>query len=190
MDAEWLWRLSTNASTDELPLDELARRTLGLMNQPGSRVKAWIRRALANSVYDDRPRPARDRPPPLPVQLLTCPQCGVLCKGLRGLRLHAAKQHELRSPWSLFVHDTHCIACLKLFHCRNRVLGHIKNSPRCARAIADADIEPPSADVVQVLAQLDCVNRKAVHNMSSIMPAMRRPCTQMLGPLPAWAADR
>ena len=128
-DAEWLWLSTTNASPGVESLDAAARRTIEALAQPGPRAKSLIRRALPNSVYDPRPQPARDRPPPLPVQLMPCPQCGAPCKGMRGLRLHAAKQHALRSPWSLFVHDNHCIACLKLFHCRTRVMGHVK---KCA----------------------------------------------------------
>ena len=186
-DAKWLWLSTTNASIGTESRDDAARRTIEALAQPGPRAKSLIRRALANSVLDERPRPARDRPPPLPVQLLPCPQCGTPCRGMRGLRLHAAKQHALRSPWSLFVHDNRCIACLKLFHCRNRVMGHVKNSPRCAKAIAEADVEPPSEQVVQALADQDCLNRKAVQSVSTIMPAMRRPCTQLQGPLPAWA---
>ena len=87
----------------------------------------------------------------------------------------------------MLVPDNHCIACLKLVHCRTRVLCHIRNAPHCARAIAEADLDPPADDLVQALADEEIKARKALSRASAIMPALRRPHMQAYGPLPEWA---
>ena len=89
----------------------------------------------------------------------------------------------------MFVHDNHCIACLKLFHCRTRVMCHIRNAPQCARAIAEADLDPLADDLVQALADEEIKARKALFRASAITPALRRPFLQAYGPLPYWAAS-
>ena len=88
----------------------------------------------------------------------------------------------------MFAHVDYCIACLRLFHCRTRVINHVRGSARCARAIADAEIAPPSDELVQGLAVQEMQDRKALSSASSIIPALRRPCIQLQGPLPEWAA--
>ena len=88
----------------------------------------------------------------------------------------------------MFAHADYCIACLTLFHCRARVTNHARGSARCARAIADAEIAPPCAELVQALAVQEMQDRKALSSASSIIPALKRPCVQLQGPLPQWAA--
>ena len=95
--------------------------------------------------------------------------------------------HGLRSPWSMFAHADFCIVCLRLFHCRTRVINHVRGSARCARAIADAEIAPPCDELVRTLAVQDSQDRKALCSVSSIIPALKRPCIQLQGPLPYWA---
>ena len=88
----------------------------------------------------------------------------------------------------MFANADFCIACFKLFHCRTRVINNVRGSARCARAIADAAIEPPSDELVQSLAVQEMQDRKALSSASSIIPALKRPCIQLQGPLPYWAA--
>ena len=88
----------------------------------------------------------------------------------------------------MFAHADFCIACLRHFHCRTRVINQVRGSARCARAIADAAIMPPSDELVQSLDAQEMQDRKALSSASSIIPALKRPCVQVQGPLPCWAA--
>ena len=77
----------------------------------------------------------------------------------------------------MFAHADYCTACLKPFHCRTRVINHARGSARCARAIADAEIAPPSDELVQVLAVLKVQKKKSIllglQHHSSFKAALR-----------------
>ena len=134
-DEPWLWKVTSNMSHHTLADEDAARRVVDIFRLPGKQAGNLIRRAAKDLKTRHKDFNYYTHEPQAPALLIQCPECGHACKGTPGLRLHETRSHSLRSPFSLFVHDVHCIACLKLFHSRIRVLSHVGHSATCVRQL-------------------------------------------------------
>jgi hypothetical protein len=64
--------------------------------------------------------------PVLPVPEYHC-HCGFICKTAQQLCIHSIKAHNWRGPaYGYLTDDGKCVACLRVFHTRFRLLSHLK----------------------------------------------------------------
>ena len=82
---------------------------------------------------------------------------------------------------------THCLACLREFHVRCRLLAHLRNAPACFTAITAALPPPPPDDLAALLAADKAACRHRRGAATAIGP-LDLPMVRLAGPLPRWAA--
>ena len=137
-----------------------------------------VARALATTERQTVAEPALTDAP-----LAQCPECGTMCKGSRALATHRRNKHGTMPKVTHFCFGTHCIACLRQFSDRKRLIQHLTyGRPACLRAIAD-NVQPQAEEEIRELQSLDTKRRKQDPlRRSVVIPAIRMP-----GPLQQWA---
>jgi len=199
-DLEWLSAGSTKVA--ELPPPGLQLQAW--LDFARGHPKAWcsiVQQMLTPPPLQEQPpadNPSDRAPPPAhePNELSgerlhpcswLCYNCGAAFHSRRALASHATRAHAKRSDASSCMFGTACIACLREFHTRTRLSGHLLHgSIACAEAIARSTV-PPSDEEVGAL--LTDERARIAHARS--FPGRHLPChmpmCRLPGPLPSWA---
>ena len=112
-----------------------------------------------------------------------CDECSSQCKSKQALAAHKFKKHGVTRLTRHYVGGTHCVACLRQFHERNRLIQHLERaSPRCRQEVL-ARLPKLCPEIVQRLDQEAAahVRRLAAEGRSRVHAAL--PCVRLNGPL-------
>ena len=58
----------------------------------------------------------------------SCPMCAYTCPTIQGLNWHLFKMHNVRQPDRALTYNTICMACMREFWTRERLVTHVVQS--------------------------------------------------------------
>ena len=158
-DLAWLYRAETcGDSTISLTLTTVTVVTgLHLPAQWKTRVK----RAAKMSILSLGAFPVSGFPVQ-PAKMLSCADCGKVCRGMGGLRARQFRVHGERCGSRLFAFGSVCRWCMTDFRTRPRLIMHFRKCPACVdgmRMYGMSTLGPEEMD------ELDAADRILAANM-------------------------
>ena len=124
--------------------------------------------------------------PPPPAEEFRCDVCGQSHATHKALRSHLFAAHKVRNPMRAYAFESHCMACLKEFWTRRRLLHHWATAPKCGELVRSS-VKPASPSLLSGFDEEDAnchVEKGAIPK--AFTPA-GKPCMRLAGPLPHWA---
>ena len=207
LDQEAVWLDGIAADLEWL--DELTERRLGLpavsqdfkawaaaAASPAwagtvSRARAAMLRGIQAAAIPATPAPAGPPSIASPASEVVarspcfCYECGASFAAAAALAAHAWRAHGRRNPRAAGVHGTHCLACLREFHVRGRLMRHLCSVGACAAAV-EAHVPPPPPELTACLIE-DERKARRLHSRGRAFGPCSLPFVQLSGPLPRWA---
>jgi hypothetical protein len=199
-DLEWLWAGSPKVADMPPPSEQpLAWITLvrehpnewtsivqGMMRPPSATGSGHVEPFPA-SPSSDEPALNHGADSQIPTETWPCYNCGASFDSRRALTSHATRAHGRTSDASDCMFGTSCIACLREFHTRPRLSGHLRHgSNACLEAIARSVAPPTAQEIGELLAEERARTAQARTFPGRHLPC-HRPMCRLAGPLPNWA---
>ena len=178
-------------------------KKLADMPDPRHNLAAWLDRAAAfthewisivkqiaaDCTQSSQAATSYVQPDPPAQHTWACYSCGSMHASRRSLATHAARAHGHESPAANAMFSTTCIACMKQFHTRPRLVAHLLHSTtKCLEAILSST-QPPSSDVKAQLLEEERQRARAHRKAPGVHSECHRPVLRLQGPLPQWAAQ-
>ena len=118
-----------------------------------------------------------------------CPMCAYTCPTVHGYSWHLYKAHNVRQPDRGLIYNTTCVACMREFWIRERLVTNVsRSSPKCrvvfrlySCRMSDEDLASLEAEALAATKDLSASGRRRTH---AALPTVR-----VAGPLLARAEE-